>query len=75
MEKVRLQKIISQSGICSRRKAEEYIKRGKVTVNGHPAKIGDKADPRNDIIAISGRRVQVDKKQQLYYIMMNKPRG
>lgn len=75
MEKVRLQKIISQSGICSRRKAEEYIKRGKVTVNGHPAKIGDKADPINDIIAISGRRVQVDKKPSYYYIMMNKPRG
>ncbi|NMB30863.1 MAG: rRNA pseudouridine synthase [Clostridiales bacterium] len=75
MEKVRLQKIISQSGVCSRRKAEEYIKRGKVTVNGHPANIGDKADPINDIIAISGRRVQVDKKQPLYYIMMNKPRG
>ncbi|MBR4305737.1 MAG: pseudouridine synthase, partial [Ruminiclostridium sp.] len=44
MEKVRLQKIIADSGYCSRRKAEEYIEMGCVKVNGRPVKLGDKAD-------------------------------
>ena len=49
MELIRLQKIIADSGYCSRRKAEEYISRGKVKVNGHPAKLGDKAGFRDEI--------------------------
>lgn len=46
MEKVRLQKIIADSGYCSRRKAEEYIEQGCVKVNGRPVSLGDKADPK-----------------------------
>ena len=52
MEKVRIQKIIADSGLCSRRKAEELIERGKVKVNGHPCKLGDKALPGKDIISV-----------------------
>ena len=47
----RLQKILSAGGVCSRRKAEEYLREGRVTVNGLPAALGDKADPETDTIA------------------------
>ena len=47
----RLQKILSAGGVCSRRKAEEYLREGRVTVNGVPAALGDKADPETDTIA------------------------
>ena len=40
----RLQKLLSAAGVCSRRKAEEYIAAGRVTVNGAPAALGDRAD-------------------------------
>ena len=54
MEKVRIQKIIADSGYCSRRRAEQYIQNGDVKVNGRPCSIGDKADPRNDLITVNG---------------------
>ena len=57
MEKIRLQKIIADSGICSRRKAEELIAQGRVKINGRPCKVGDKADPIKDIVSIDGERV------------------
>ena len=50
----RLQKILSAGGVCSRRKAEEYLREGRVTVNGMPAALGDKADPETDTIALDG---------------------
>jgi 23S rRNA pseudouridine2605 synthase len=75
MEKVRIQKIIADSGMCSRRKAEELISSGKVTVNGRPCKLGDKALPNKDIIAVSGENISVPKRRRLYYIMLHKPRG
>lgn len=74
MEKVRLQKLIAESGMCSRRKAEELIKQGKVTVNGRAAHIGDGATVK-DIIAVDGEKLPVTKKREKYYIMLNKPRG
>ena len=46
--KVRLQKYMADSGIASRRKSEELIAAGKVRVNGKPAQIGDKVDPKKD---------------------------
>ena len=58
MEKVRLQKIIADSGYCSRRKAEEYIEQGCVKVNGRPVSIGDKADPKNDIVTVNGEKIE-----------------
>lgn len=75
MEKVRLQKIIADSGVCSRRKAEEMIGQGRVKVNGRACKVGDKADPSKDIISIDGENLRYEKKKSLRYIMLNKPRG
>jgi len=74
MEKVRLQKFLADSGLMSRRAAEEEIKNGNVTVNGHVAPIGTKVDPRADYIVFNGKRV-VYSKRDYTYIMMNKPRG
>ncbi|MCI7804449.1 MAG: pseudouridine synthase, partial [Oscillospiraceae bacterium] len=51
MEKIRIQKIIADSGYCSRRKAEELMTKGRVKLNGHPVKPGDKATVR-DIITV-----------------------
>ena len=74
MEKIRIQKMIADSGYCSRRKAEELISRGKVKLNGHPVKLGDKCGFK-DIITIDGERIYMPRKKNLLYIMMNKPRG
>ncbi len=74
MEKIRLQKFIADAGVMSRRKAEEEIERGGVSVNGHLATLGDKVDPRNDVVAIKGKRIFFEKKKYVY-IMLNKPRG
>lgn len=74
MEKQRIQKIIAQSGFCSRRKAEELISSGRVKVNGRPCKLGDKADLKS-AISIDGEKLAVSVKRELYYIMLNKPRG
>lgn len=74
MEKIRIQKIIAESGYCSRRKAEELISANRVKVNGRPCKLGDKALPK-DIISIDGENLYVPKKKELYYIMLHKPRG
>lgn len=74
MEKIRLQKILSDSGICSRRKAEELISQGLVKVNGKVAKLGDKANDR-DVIMVDGERVRYSNKRRKIYIMLNKPRG
>ena len=75
MEKIRLQKIIADSGICSRRKAEELIAQGRVKINGRPCKVGDKADPIKYIVSIDGERVVFERKKTYRYIMLNKPRG
>lgn len=74
MEKTRLQKIIAESGMCSRRKAEELISRGCVKVNGYTAKLGDGATP-HDVVTVNGERLNVPKKREKYYLMLNKPRG
>ncbi|MBR4622728.1 MAG: rRNA pseudouridine synthase [Ruminococcus sp.] len=75
MEKIRIQKIIADSGYCSRRKAEELIAAGKVTVNGRSCSLGDKALPGRDVIAIDGEQLKMAKKKNLCYIMLHKPRG
>ncbi len=72
MEK-RLQKIISEMGIASRRKAEELIIEGRVTVNGHIASIGMKADPDKDHIKIDGKLLIRPEKK--VYVIFNKPKS
>ena len=70
----RIQKIIARAGICSRRKAEELILEGRVTVNGEKVlELGIRVDPLKDEIRVDGSVVRPWKKQ--VYIMMNKPRG
>ena len=71
---VRLQKFISDSGIMSRRAAEEEIKLGRVAVNGHVAELGMKIDPHSDIVTYKGKKITYQKREYTY-IMLNKPRG
>lgn len=71
--KERIQKIIAESGLCSRRKAEELIKQGRVTRNGRDVSIGDKADAKNDRIAVDGQAIT--EKDTFRYLMLYKPRG
>lgn len=71
--KERLQKILSARGICSRRKAEEYLDRSLVKVNGILAKVGDKADPSVDRIEVDGR--VLEERQEMLYFLMNKRVG
>ena len=74
MEKIRIQKMIADSGFCSRRKAEELISKGRVKLNGHPVKLGDKCSFK-DLITVDGERLNMPRKKNFIYIMMNKPRG
>ncbi len=67
----RVQKLISNAGFCSRRKAEEFIAQGKVTVNGHEIKLGDKADASKDEIIVAGRKIALEPKK---YFAFYKPR-
>ena len=71
--KERLQKILSSRGVASRRKAEEMITAGQVSVNGTVARLGDAADPDVDEITVDGR--PLPSRQDYVYIMLNKPRG
>lgn len=69
----RLQKLISAAGLASRRAAERMILDGRVTVNGTPASLGQRADPATDVIQVDGKPLPVRGKK--VYIMLNKPRG
>ena len=71
--KERLQKIISASGLMSRRAAEELIAAGKVSVNGVTAALGDKAEAGVDQILVDGKALP--SAGEKLYIMLNKPRG
>lgn len=71
--KERLQKILSGRGVASRRKAEEMIRDGLVTVNGIAAQLGDSADPEQDTILVEGKPLPAQ--EEFVYILLNKPRG
>ena len=71
--KERLQKILSARGVASRRKAEEMIQNGLVTVNGAVAALGDSADPEADEILVAGKALPTS--QENIYILLHKPRG
>ncbi|HEV3458461.1 MAG TPA: pseudouridine synthase, partial [Thermoanaerobaculia bacterium] len=73
MSEERLQKILARAGVASRRKAEELIREGRVTVNGRPAAIGDKADLARDSVKLDERRIQAPATHR--YLLLNKPRG
>lgn len=69
----RLQKILSAAGVCSRRKAEEYLAAGRVSVNGKTAGLGDKAEAGRDTILLDGRPIATQ--DAPLYLMLHKPRG
>ena len=69
----RVQKLISASGLMSRRAAEEEISAGHVTVNGEIARLGDRADIHTDTILVRGK--PLPQSEGKIYIMLNKPRG
>src|SRR5882762_11277172 len=74
MASERLQKIMAACGIASRRKAEEIIAAGRVTLNGKVVtEQGTKADPDGDLICVDG--VPLKKKERLLYFMLHKPKG
>ena len=72
-DKIRLQKFLADAGVASRRKSEELITQGLVRVNNRVAKLGDSVDVRTDTVTVRGKRVFQAK--NLYYILLNKPRG
>ena len=71
-DSIRLNKAISDSGFCSRRQADSFIEKGKVTINGTVAGLGDRVMP-NDEIRVNG--TLITENESLVYIMLNKPVG
>ncbi len=70
----RLQKILAHAGIASRRKAEEIIAEGRVTVNGKVVtELGTRADPASDVITVDGKRIRAA--SRFVYVLLNKPRN
>ncbi|MBB5022613.1 pseudouridine synthase [Desulfurispira natronophila] len=71
---IRLQKILAQAGVASRRKAEEFIVEGRVMVNGKKVtELGAKADPDHDFIAVDGKKIDIFRSHT--YIILHKPTG
>lgn len=71
MPEERLQKLISQAGITSRRASEDLIRQGRVLVNGKTAKIGDKADLARDTVTVDGQKLKSE--VEYVYYLLNKP--
>jgi 23S rRNA pseudouridine2605 synthase len=69
----RVQKVLANAGVASRRACEQLILSGRVQVNGRVVSLGDKCDPENDALTVDGERVHTDPNKQ--YVMLNKPRG
>ena len=68
----RLQKILAAAGFASRRKCEEFIEEGRVTVDGKVAHLGEKADPEKQDVRLDGKRIKIGRK---VYYLLNKPKG
>src|SRR5690349_10613583 len=70
----RLQKILAHAGVASRRKAEELIQEGRVTVNAKVVtELGSRADPSRDVIRVDGRRIAAP--SRFVYVLLNKPKN
>ncbi|MCS7054412.1 MAG: rRNA pseudouridine synthase [Ignavibacterium sp.] len=73
VQKIRLNKAIAESGLCSRRKADELIQQNRVTVNGKTVQsLSTLVDPSKDIIEVDGEKIKLQSK---VYILLNKPAG
>ena len=75
MAEERIQKLMADQGMCSRQAAEQIILEGRVKVNGHPVKLGDKMDPAKDLLSVDGKTIRFSKKKEYVYLMLHKPRG
>ena len=73
MGEERLQKVLARAGFGSRRACEELIARGRVTVNGRVARLGDRVDPSRDVVEVDGSRVNLD--PNVRYFALHKPAG
>jgi 23S rRNA pseudouridine2605 synthase/23S rRNA pseudouridine2604 synthase len=74
MSSMRLQKFLSQAGVCSRRQGEEYIRDGLIKVNGTiVTELGTKINPQTDVVEYQEQRIELN--HDLIYIALNKPRG
>jgi 23S rRNA pseudouridine2604 synthase len=71
---IRLNKYISESGVCSRREADRYIELGQVLINGRKAKIGDQVTSRDKVI-VNGALIQPKKEEDFIFLAFNKPVG
>lgn len=71
----RIQKVLSDNGLLSRRKAEEYIQKGRIQINGRKATLGQKINPRKDVIHIDNELITLQKHKNSVYILLHKPRG
>lgn len=71
----RLQKLLSQWGITSRRHAEDLIRAGRIQVNGEVAYLGQKADPAQDEVTLDGQIISPHHRPERSYLLMNKPKG
>lgn len=71
----RVQKILSQWGIASRRQAEKMILSGRVKLNGSIVQLGDKADLAVDRLEVDGKKIKMQNRPQLIYLLFNKPAG
>jgi pseudouridine synthase len=71
----RLQKVLSQWGVASRRQAEEMIRHSRVRVNGALAQVGQKVDPTLDVVTVDGKAITIVERPSLIYLLLNKPVG
>jgi pseudouridine synthase len=69
----RVQKLLARAGVAARRKAEDLIREGRVTVNGEVATLGSKADPAHDAIKVDDKRIHLPRVHR--YLVLNKPKG
>lgn len=74
MEEIRLNKFLSEMGVCSRREADRFVESGRVLVNGKPAELGQKIR-ETDVITLDGKPVAAEQKDKPVLIAFNKPRG
>ncbi|MEP7132961.1 MAG: pseudouridine synthase [Acidobacteriota bacterium] len=70
----RIQKVLSRVGLASRREAEDWIREGRVSVNGQVASLGDRADPEKDAVKVDGKRIRPPAAERTY-LLLNKPKG
>ena len=69
----RVQKVLSQWGIASRRKAEKMILAGRIQINGQTANLGDKVDLTTDTLQADGKKIERSDRPQFIYLLLNKP--